>query len=87
MPAQRKNVMPPVHAFLLSSHKVMSSGGFTPYTASSMVEKSIVMERLGGTYCLRETIEQKEKERECKRTGSNIVLSTNINKMTEVKQW
>ena len=71
MPAQRKNVMLPVHEFLLSSYKVMSSGGFTPYTASSMVEKSIVMERLGGTYCLRETIGQKEKERESKKKRSN----------------
>ena len=73
MPAKRKNVIPPVHEFLSSSHKVMSSGGFTPYTASSMVEKSIVMERLGGTYCLKETIEQKEKERESKRKRSKTL--------------
>ena len=52
-----------VHDFLVSSHKEMSSGGFTSYTAPSMVEKSMVMTRLGGTYCLRKRMAQKE-ERE-----------------------
>ena len=54
----------PVHHYFSCWFVVEPSGNFTSYTALSILEKSMVMTRLGGTYCLRETMGQKEEERD-----------------------